>query len=72
MEPLAVLMVEVMAISLVTAVLYVKVSLAPVEFVVMDDEIWISGRGVSMLGEVPVVTDSFVAEKRKIVPVTTQ
>lgn len=63
-------MVEVMEMALVTATLYVKVSFAPVEFVVMDEEIWISGE-VSMLGKVPVVTSS-PPEKRNIVPVTAQ
>lgn len=63
-------MVEVMEICRVTATLYVRVSFAPVELVVMDDEIWISGE-VSMLGKVPVVTPSPL-EKRNIVPVTGQ
>ncbi len=49
-----------------------NVSLAPVALVVMDDEIWISGKGVSILGVVPVVTDPSSPEKMKIVPVTGQ
>ena len=65
-------MVDVMDMSRDTAVLYVRVAFAPVELVVMDDEIWISGAGVFIIGELPAVTDPSSSENRKIVPVTGQ
>ena len=57
----------------VTAVVYISVSFSVLfaGSVVMDDDIWISGKAVSMLGKVPFVTPSF-PKKRNTVPVTTQ
>lgn len=64
--------VEVIDRARATWVIYVRVSLAPVEFCVMDEVTAICGENVAMTGWEPVVMCPAGSRKRKIFPVTTQ